>query len=171
MRKPRLSEKVQLLKRGDGLYKVTKIVDSLDGVFVKETHKRGAKEEFVSLEDIVYLEDEKMSGEEKYKILESWVDSNYLPDNKIKFFQLSVLNRLVKQYPDLSFWKNYIPEFKVKNLLWYFGDGEKILKIAYNGWKIDLTSRTKSLMLGTEKVGEDYVLKGKKQKSIIDIIK
>lgn len=112
-----------------------------------------------------------MSGEEKYKILESWVDSNYLPDNKIKFFQLSVLNRLVKQYPDLSFWKNYIPEFKVKNLLWYFGDGEKILKIAYNGWKIDLTSRTKSLMLGTEKVGEDYVLKGKKQKSIIDIIK
>lgn len=142
----------------------------MDGVFVKKLFARGS-DEFVSFSDIIYLKNETFSGEEKYKILDSWVDSNFLPDDKTKFFQLSVLNRLLKKYSDCSFWRYYVPSFKVKNLLWYFGDGEKTIQIAYNGWRIDLTSKAKVPILEAEKVGPDYILKGKTSKSIIDIIK
>lgn len=178
MRTPKIGEKIKLNKdtlNPDKIYKIVELIYNLLSekeilyVIIKEFNKKGSPKIKVSIDDITYIEAETLSGEEKHKLLDKFVKADFLPDFTTRHKELGVLNRLIKAYPNLDFWRNFNPNFQVKSLLWWFGGGKKDLIVAYNYFTLNLTTPQKVVSLQSEKIGEDVQI-NKKPKTFLDLL-
>lgn len=170
MRTPKIGEKIKILNdSSEKIYKISEL--SIDGSYIvaKEFWKKKAQNTNILLENIIYLEPESLSGIEKNQLLDKFVKADFLPDFVTRHRELGVLNRLIKAYPNLDFWRNFNPNFQVKSLLWWFGGGKKDLIVAYNYFTLNLTTPQKSVNLQSEKIGEDVQI-NKKPKTFLDLL-
>lgn len=134
---------------------------------------RGRIDYYLLDSDIEFLEPEKLLISEKKRIVKSFFDPNFIKSFKgIEYHQfinreIGILNELVEKYPDLSFWRNYIPDFSVKSICWYFSpDGEALLKKHYSTFVSKVEFVKKESNIGEQKLGED--IKIQKPKSVFD---
>lgn len=141
-------------------YTVTSIV--LDTIFARR--KSARQDESFDLDiKFEYIDEEKLTGKEKYEILDRLVKPEILLDMAKKNFQLSVLNKHIKKHPNLDFWRQFDPGFKTFNLLWYYGDGAQMLNFKYQEFTFDLDSKASKPdnKLSESKIGEDITVKQK----------
>jgi hypothetical protein len=71
--------------------------------------------------------------------------------------EIKLANRILKKYPDWSFWQKYVLEFKLNSLAWFLSkDGRTRLYLDYS--KNNLDSGPKIEYDLGEKIGEDKVI-------------
>jgi len=176
-RKPVIGERVQVIglegyepQNMKGAYcKVDGIF--LDTVYLKPFRKKNKIE--VDLNQIVYLEPPKpdtLSQEERVSILKRIVKAEYFTSQSIGM-EIAFLNRLVKDNPNLGFWRNgFNPDYQVKSMIWWISGGKDQLHTMYQLFTTDINKPKENLIqnLQKEKIGEDIVLT-KKPKSLIDL--
>ena len=110
----------------------------------------------------------KLEKGEKKKILLSLLKEDVQTiDWKI---EMSVLNRLLKKYPDLDFWRTFSPGYRVNSLRWFMGEGEKSIRKYYGLFNLDFEPKEKKIV-GDKKVGEDYIPAQKKIVSLMEFLK
>ncbi len=148
-------------------YTVTSIV--LDTIFARKKFAR-ADESFDSDVKFEYAEIEKLTGKEKYDILERLVKPESLDEMSKKNFQLSILNKHIKKYPNLDFWRQFDPGFKTFNLLWFYNDGAKMLNFKYQEFTFGVDSKGSKpqSVLSEAKIGEDVLVK-QKPKNLMEL--
>lgn len=169
MRKPKVGEKVMVKDDPSGsIYKIMGFT-ALGYIWIKKTKLRNQPQIEVLEENIVFLDKETIDGRDKFAIIERWTDPNYINDGN-RLTQLVALNGLIEKYPNVDFWKEFHPTFKVKNLFWYRGAGADKLQIFYHSFSKDLTEITTSVNLELTKVGEDFEIKTS-PKSVMDLYK
>ena len=160
MRTPKIGEKVNI-KSDSLIYKIFDVSPDLLSVKIIEYRKKKSEIKTILSQDLIYIDPEQLSGKEKNQLVDKFVKADFLPDFATRYKELSVLNRLLKLYPNLDFWRNFNPNFQVKSLLWWFGGGKKDLIVAYNYFTLNLTTPQKSVNLQSEKIGEDVQINKK----------
>ena len=160
MRIPKIGEKVNI-KSDSLIYKIFDVSQDLLVVKVVEYRKKKSEIKTILAQDLIYIDPEQLSGKEKNQLVDKFVKPDFLPDFATRYKELSVLNRLLKLYPNLDFWRNFNPNFQVKSLLWWMGGGKKDLILAYNSFTLNLTTTQKPVSLQAEKIGEDVKVQKK----------
>ena len=84
-------------------------------VWVKPKHWRGEDLE-IDEDDIVYIEPESLSVEERRILVERFVKPEMIEDPINLRNEIGFLKKLVKLYPNLTFWRNYKPGYQMKSL-------------------------------------------------------
>ncbi len=112
----------------------------------------------VSKYDIIYLEPEPLTIEEKREIIRRLVKPEMLSDYKLWGKQIRLFNALILRYPDTSFWRSFHPDYQVISVAWYNdGQGMEDLIRSYNKNCIDF--KLGNPIIGDAKIGEDIVTK------------
>jgi hypothetical protein len=169
------------LKTHQGIYKiVSSIIDN--SIFViKKGSKKGDSflVEVSEIESLVSYplsykpkkDGQTLSREEKRVILTRLVKPEKLEPQKKYLTELVGLNKLLKLYPDKSFWLNFTPSFQCNSIFYWLGGGSSDLRTYYNKitLNIGLTNEGRPPILQEEKVGEDYVSGRKKKVSLLDL--
>lgn len=159
-RNPKINERVYVLGlKGFGPGEKTCKVHGffLDTVYVRLEPRKPLVE--VDLKDVVYVEKDKLTTTEKTYILWKHLTPEMYSrlDAKVEY---SLLGRLVKKYPDLSFWRDFNPPYQVKSLLYWLGNGRQEFKQFYNEFTQDISTPTQNITknITSEKIGEDSSL-------------
>ena len=163
-RQPKIGEKVWVKKISSDKPCTVK---SINWIYVNVRPLHAHKDIEVMISDIEFISPEVLTGKEKCEIVNRLVDPNTFKENMSNFYrELSTLNNLIKKYPNLDFWREFTPNFKVKSLIWWFGGGAIQMNDFYNFYSLDF--KVKKDTIGTVKLGED--IKIEKQQTLKDIL-
>lgn len=174
IRKPRISEKVCVIGltgyepgNPDGNY------CKIDGYFLDTVYlKCGGKVIETTIDKIEYLEEKKISKDDKAEIVKRLIKPEFLKKIPIKNV-IIYLNLLLKKYKDIEFWLDgFNPGYQAKSLSWWIGGGKDELRKAYDMFTKDYTTPIVDLKanLEKEKIGSDTVLT-KRPSSYIDLFR
>lgn len=160
MRKPRLGEMV-LVKAGDLAGEKVKV--SRANSFSIWT-KQDDREIELDIDDIELVERDKIDRREKSRLLHLYVEPLSLRLAEDRNREIGIFSRLLSKYPDVDFWRQFKPSFKVKSMAWWLGDGKADIEQQYN--RLNLDFDPKPIIVGTKKLGESMNLP--KKRSIQD---
>lgn len=144
----------------------------LESVFVRP--KGGREDIEVSESDLFYLDLEELESGEKIELIKKLVKEEFLTDIILLRREQGVLNRLLKKYPDVDFWRGLEIGFQMRSLLFWIGkNGSPQIEQMYREFTLDKNTakgNNKSVTnITTEKVGEDIVVRAK-PRNLLDII-
>ena len=143
----------------------------LDSIFVRPKFSR---QDFEIKEDqiVSWVNEEILTGKEKETIIRRLVKEEFLKSEDFHQLhnQLHILKRLIVEYPNLDFWRNFSPPTRVVSLAQYMGANKDALRFQYNQATLDLGAKEQvKEVLSEEKIGEDIIVK-KRPKNMLDLI-
>ncbi len=121
---------------------------------------RGREDISLLRQDIEYLEPESLISDEKREVVKRLVIAASITTRKKLCIEIGFLNQLIAKYPDPLFWRAFEPGFQVQSLNWFIGGGSNDLVTHYNKYSLDFKSKT--INIGSVKLGEDAVTTKKK---------
>jgi hypothetical protein len=112
-------------------------------------------------EDIDYIEDERMSSQEKQKLVIDYVKPEFIKDFKDRMREIGAINKLEKMYPSYGFWSNFHINFRVRSFNYFVGSGREQIAIMYKKFCLDnnLIKEQTCVKLSASKLGEDVQTK------------
>lgn len=168
MRKPKIGEYIKVNGVPELVGKEVKVAAcALGSVWVKPKYAREDIE--VPIDLIEFIEPEKLGGHEKNELIKKWVDEKNIESQSLFNNEKRFLNLLIEKYPNLQFWRNFDPGFKVKSLIWWLAGGKMDIQKFYNYYCVDINvSTNNNLHLENQKIGEDIEIKTK-PKNFLDL--
>ncbi len=110
----------------------------------------------VDEDDIIFLEPETFTGKEKRALLTRLI-GDFKLETKDFIAEMGMLNKLLKQFPDCEFWRDYKGLDGAYSMRLYMtADVMAQIKQEYN--KINLEFEPKVHSIGDKKLGEDIVI-------------
>lgn len=171
-RQPRINEYIKVKGIPELADKEVKVVASALGSVWVKPYKRAREDIEVSLNQVEFIEPEKLETKEKYEIIEKLVKPELLEQDKTRYkIELAILNRLYEKFPNIDFWKSFDPGYQAKSIIWWQGGGKDDLRKAFNEFALD-TNRGKPqnrVELTSEKIGEDVQINNTKPKNLFDL--
>lgn len=168
MREPKLKEKVRIKNDISNTVYIVKEY-CLGLVTVKEDIKGSRNKKDVILEDIVFIEEEKLSisKHEKGQILKDLIFEDSLKENFLR--EIILLAKLIKKFPHRDFWvEGFKPALKVNSLSYWYNRPET--EELYKKWSVDLSSKVEKIELSKEKFESDYIPEKRKPKNLLELL-
>jgi len=109
--------------------------------------------------------------DEKIQIVKRFIKPERYNSSEDLKQHLQILDRILINYPDKSFWLTVKLKFKLNSLAWFFTEeGKKVLSQKYKIFKTDFSfGKKEEVSLENTKVGEDLITK-KKAKNLKEFI-